>query len=67
MTLQQVTLLKQTLNQVVETLKRLTGDHRDLHSSVSKVGKAIDRVSIFFVVELSDELADFYVLEPVMY
>ncbi|KAK7572095.1 hypothetical protein V9T40_014567 [Parthenolecanium corni] len=43
LTLQQVTLLKQTLNQVVETLKRLTGDHRDLHSSVSKVGKAIDR------------------------
>ncbi|XKL59316.1 hypothetical protein PGB90_000332 [Kerria lacca] len=43
LTFQQILILKQTLNQVVETLKRLTADHRDLHSSVSKVGKAIDR------------------------
>lgn len=29
---------------VKETISRLASEHRDLHSSVSKVGKTIDRV-----------------------
>lgn len=29
---------------VKETVSRLASEHRDLHSSVSKVGKTIDRV-----------------------
>ncbi|KAH0808360.1 hypothetical protein GEV33_014435 [Tenebrio molitor] len=31
------------MGKVKETVSRLTTDHRDLHSTVSKVGKAIDR------------------------
>lgn len=32
---------------VKETVSRLASEHRDLHSSVSKVGKTIDRVILF--------------------
>jgi len=32
------------MDKVRETVQLLAGDHRDLHSTVSKVGKAIDRV-----------------------
>lgn len=39
----QIIILKQTINKVRETVQRLATDHRDLHSTVSKVGKAIDR------------------------
>lgn len=45
LTAAQILILKQTLNKVRETVQRLATDHRDLHSTVSKVGKAIDRVS----------------------
>lgn len=34
------------MNKIREAVQRLATDHRDLHSTVSKVGKAIDRVSI---------------------
>jgi archaellum component FlaC len=40
----QVIIMKQAVNKVRETVQRLATDHRDLHSTVSKVGKAIDRV-----------------------
>ncbi|XP_065211320.1 E3 ubiquitin-protein ligase RMND5A isoform X3 [Planococcus citri] len=43
LTVQQVLIVKQTLNKVRDTVTRLTTDHRDLHSSVSRVGKCIDR------------------------
>ncbi|XP_044259857.1 E3 ubiquitin-protein ligase RMND5A [Tribolium madens] len=39
----QIDILKQCMGKVKETVSRLTTDHRDLHSTVSKVGKAIDR------------------------
>ncbi|XP_049763052.1 E3 ubiquitin-protein ligase RMND5A [Schistocerca cancellata] len=43
LTTAQIVILKQTLDKVRETVQRLASDHRDLHSTVSKVGKAIDR------------------------
>ncbi|XP_078588339.1 LOW QUALITY PROTEIN: E3 ubiquitin-protein ligase RMND5A-like [Branchiostoma floridae x Branchiostoma japonicum] len=36
-------VLNQCLKKVKDTCQRLSNDHKDLHSSVSKVGKAIDR------------------------
>lgn len=39
----QVEVLKQAMTKVRDTVQRLATDHRDLHSTVSKVGKAIDR------------------------
>lgn len=39
----QVEILRQAMTKVKDTVQRLTTDHRDLHSTVSKVGKAIDR------------------------
>ncbi|XP_018320811.1 protein RMD5 homolog A [Agrilus planipennis] len=39
----QVYLIKQTITKVKDTVSQLTTNHRDLHSTVSKVGKAIDR------------------------
>ena len=35
--------IKETLNKVNHNVTRVASEHRDLHSSVSKVGKAIDR------------------------
>lgn len=40
---EQVILLNLAMKRVKDTLQRLATDHRDLHSTVSKVGKAIDR------------------------
>jgi len=39
----QVHIMKQAMIKARETVQRLATDHRDLHSTVSKVGKAIDR------------------------
>ncbi|KAJ9579561.1 hypothetical protein L9F63_004746 [Diploptera punctata] len=39
----QVVILRQAMNKIREAVQRLATDHRDLHSTVSKVGKAIDR------------------------
>ncbi|XP_050498282.1 E3 ubiquitin-protein ligase RMND5A [Diabrotica virgifera virgifera] len=39
----QVDILKQNMVKIKETISKLATDHRDLHSTVSKVGKAIDR------------------------
>ncbi|EEB16344.1 conserved hypothetical protein [Pediculus humanus corporis] len=43
LTVAQILIMKQTVNRVRESVHRLAADHRDLHSTVSKVGKAIDR------------------------
>lgn len=43
MTPEQVQVLKQAMTKVRDTVIKLATDHRDLHSTVSKVGKAIDR------------------------
>lgn len=47
---EQHALLRDLLAKSKEKLRRLTTDHRDLHGSVSKVGKTIDRN---FVSDLS--------------
>lgn len=39
----QIQILKETMKKICETVHRLTTEHRELHGSVSKVGKAIDR------------------------
>ena len=41
----QAVILSQAIGRVKEAVTRLSTEHRDLHSSVSKVGKAIDKVS----------------------
>lgn len=52
----QVVLLKDALSKTKEKLSRITTDHRDLHGTVSKVGKAIDRnfISDFTATSRSD-------------
>ena len=39
----QTFMLVQALQKVKESAAKVGSDHRDLHSSVSKIGKAIDR------------------------
>ena len=39
----QLQLLQQAMTKAKDTVQRLATGHRDLHSTVSKVGKAIDR------------------------
>lgn len=39
----QISLLRDALSKTKEKLQRVATDHRDLHGTVSKVGKAIDR------------------------
>ena len=48
LTAAQIAIMNQTLTKVKETIQRLTAEHRELHSTVSKVGKAIDRVISFY-------------------
>ena len=47
----QTLILTQCVKRVREVMMRQSADHRDLHGSVSKVGKAIDRVSQLHVVQ----------------
>lgn len=55
----QIDILKQNLSKIKETVSKLATDHRDLHSTVSKVGKAIDRnfVSDFAATSREDTFA----------
>ncbi|KAJ8968129.1 hypothetical protein NQ314_002450 [Rhamnusium bicolor] len=55
----QIDILKQNMAKVKETVSKLATDHRDLHSTVSKVGKAIDRnfVSDFAATSREDVFA----------
>ncbi len=48
LTTNQASILSDAVAQVRETVSRVATDHRDLHSSVSKVGKAIDRVIFIY-------------------
>ena len=52
MTPAQVILMSQALGRVKDAVARIGTEHRDLHSSVSKVGKAIDRVRTTLITEL---------------
>lgn len=40
-------IIKESLDKTKEVTQKLAVDHRELHSSVSKVGKAIDKVCNF--------------------
>ena len=44
----QVLTLNQSLRRIRDGVGRISTEHKDLHSSVSKVGKTIDRVRNFF-------------------
>lgn len=48
LTAAQILIMKQTVNKVKESVHRLAAEHRDLHGTVSRVGKAIDRVKFLF-------------------
>ncbi|GAB0099055.1 E3 ubiquitin-protein ligase RMND5A [Sergentomyia squamirostris] len=52
----QIVILKDAIAKTKEKLQRLTADHRELHGTVSKVGKAIDRnfVSDFTATSRTD-------------
>jgi hypothetical protein len=63
LTAAQIVILRQTMNKIRETVHRIASEHRDLHSTVSKVGKAIDRASIFiFMLMLSVRLQALYLV-----
>lgn len=53
-------MLRDTLTKTKEKLQRLTTDHRDLHSAVSKIGKTIDRnfVNDFSATSRNDVLVE---------
>lgn len=38
--------MSQCCRKIKDTVQKLASDHKDIHSSVSRVGKAIDRVSV---------------------
>lgn len=56
LTANQIIILRDMLSKIKEKIHLVTTDHRDLHSNVSKVGKAIDRnfVSDFVATNRSD-------------
>lgn len=39
--------MSQCCRKIKDTVQKLASDHKDIHSSVSRVGKAIDRVSVW--------------------
>ena len=39
-------VMSQCCRKIKDTVQKLASDHKDIHSSVSRVGKAIDRVSL---------------------
>lgn len=39
-------VMSQCCRKIKDTVQKLALDHKDIHSSVSRVGKAIDRVSV---------------------
>lgn len=45
LTAAQIHIMKEALGKVRETVQRLAGDHRDIHTTICKIGRAIDRVS----------------------
>jgi hypothetical protein len=47
LTVAEVFMLTGALNNAREVAQKIATQHRDLHGAVSKVGKAIDRVSHF--------------------
>lgn len=39
-------VMSQCCRKIKDTVQKLVSDHKDIHSSVSRVGKAIDKVSM---------------------
>lgn len=52
MTPTQSLILMQTIRKIKEAISRMGQEHKDLHSTVSKVGKSVDRVrkGIYFIL-----------------
>ena len=48
----QLLILLQTVKRLKDITQRVGQEHKDLHSSVSKVGKAIDRVCILSLIHI---------------
>lgn len=42
----QVLTLNQCLRKIRDSVSRISSEHKDMHGSVSKIGKTIDRVNI---------------------
>lgn len=40
--------MTQCCKRIKDTVQKLASDHKDIHSSVSRVGKAIDKVSVLW-------------------
>lgn len=45
-------VMSQCCRKIKDTVHKLASDHKDIHSSVSRVGKAIDRVSMWAALDL---------------
>lgn len=41
--------IKKIMDKAKKKTQKITADHRELHSTVSKVGKAIDKVGFNFI------------------
>ncbi|XP_010360166.1 E3 ubiquitin-protein transferase RMND5B isoform X1 [Rhinopithecus roxellana] len=48
-------VMSQCCRKIKDTVQKLASDHKDIHSSVSRVGKAIDRVSMWLAPGLGWE------------
>ncbi|XP_067838313.1 E3 ubiquitin-protein ligase RMND5A isoform X2 [Heptranchias perlo] len=57
-------VLSQCCKRIKDTVQKLASDHKDIHCSVSRVGKAIDRVfrhvSPFFILTVDAKYCSFY-------
>lgn len=69
-----LSVLSQTMAQcckeIKETVQMLASRHKDIHGSVSKVGKAIDRVSLSSIItplSLSQSLPFFFLLRNTIF
>lgn len=60
-------LLNQCIKKIKDTGSRLSGDHKELHGMVSKVGKAIDKVCFWLILDRSScEICWYYIMYEVL-
>ncbi|KAK2539099.1 Rmnd5a [Columba guinea] len=57
-------VMTQCCKRIKDTVQKLASDHKDIHSSVSRVGKAIDKWTIFSLEK--SELKDFFCTQEMM-
>ena len=71
MSCEQNNLLLQSLELVRDGVGKLSGEHKDIHGSISKVGRAIDRVSAFsifrFLLSILEDTAGLGVWDAVVF